>query len=183
MGTETETVTVCRADLDILVAACTSYLPAGVSLEVLDAFERMMKVFDEAHGVEGEMPGDGAQPDLAPGGEWAIVELLGHRERRGYVTQVERFGTPLLHIDLPAKLWDGDAGAWEEYAGAALYGMHPTTPAEVRAQWEREKERDRKQREWREQEAARWAALPAGRGEDSDRDEDLGDDDPEGTRF
>jgi hypothetical protein len=118
-----------------------------------------------------------AEPGLPPDGEWAIVELLGHRERRGYVTQVERFGTPLLHIDLAAKLWDGDAGAWEEYAGAALYGMHPTTPAEVRAQWEREKERDRKQREWQQQERARWAALPAGRGEDSGPDEDLDDED------
>lgn len=176
-------VTVRRDDLDMLVAACTSYLPADVSPEAGEAFGRLLESFDAAHGIDSDMPAAGAGPDLPPDGQWCIVELLGHRERRGYVTQVERFGTPLLHIDLAAKLWDGDGGAWEEYAGAALYGMHPTTPAEVRATWEREKERDRRQREWREQEAARWAALPAGRvGPDSyagdhGPGEDLGDED------
>lgn len=167
-----EMVTVRKADLDTLAAACTSYLPADASSEVLDAFERLMEVFDVAHGIDGDMTAGEPEPDLAPDGQWCIVELLGRRERRGYVTQVERFGTALLHIDLAAKLWGGDAGAWEEYAGAALYGMHPTTPAEVRSVWEREQVRAREQRAWREREAARWAALPGGQGEADGYDED-----------
>jgi hypothetical protein len=170
-----EMVTVRRDDLELLQKVCACYAPYPVTDDIREVIERTLA----ALGRPADGPVPGPEPGLAPDGQWCIVELLGHRERRGYVTQVERFGTPLLHIDLAAKLWDGDAGAWEEYAGAALYGMHPTTPAEVRATWEREKERERKQREWREQEAARWAALPSGGSEPApyDGDEDLDDED------
>lgn len=172
MVADEERVTVRRNDLDMVATACAKLLPTDVEEEVLDALERIV------HDVGGTPATP--EPDLPPGGEWAIVELLGHRERRGYVTQIERFGVPLLHIDLAAKLWGGDAGAWEEYAGAALYGMHPTTPGEVRAVWEREQERERRQRAWAEQERTRWVALPAGQGDPDNsggEDEDLDDED------
>lgn len=34
-------------------------------------------------------------------GEWAIVELMGHRTRAGWCSEIERFGTKMLRIDIP----------------------------------------------------------------------------------
>jgi hypothetical protein len=122
-----------------------------------------------------EAPVADEAPSLPEGGEFAIVELLGHRQRAGYVTEVTRFGAALLHIDLPAKIWGGDASAWEEYTAAAMYGMHPATGQEVKAAWRREVEARARQEERAAAERERWsrAALPAGEG--SDPDEDLDD--------
>jgi hypothetical protein len=108
---------------------------------------------------------------LPEGGDFAIVELLGHRQRAGYVTEVTRFGAALLHIDLPAKIWGGDASAWEEYTAAALYGMHPASETAIRAAWDREVEAQRRAREWQERDQARWTALPPGGDEDEDEDD------------
>lgn len=118
---------------------------------------------------------DAEASPLPEGGEFAIVELLGHRQRAGYVTEVTRFGAALMHIDLPAKLWGGDQAAWEEYTSAALYGLHPTTEKAVRVAWEAEQERRRRQQEWEAAEKERWsrAALPAG--DDEGQDDEGGD--------
>lgn len=42
------------------------------------------------------------QQDDVETGTWAIVELMGHRVIAGYVRQSERFGRPLLQIEVPA---------------------------------------------------------------------------------
>jgi|SRR5579859_6702 len=34
-------------------------------------------------------------------GEWAIVEIMGHKVVAGYVTKDEMFGQPMLRIDVP----------------------------------------------------------------------------------
>jgi len=38
---------------------------------------------------------------------WAIVELMGHRQTAGWVTEVTIAGTVLLRVDTPAPEGDG----------------------------------------------------------------------------
>lgn len=65
---------------------------------------------------------------------WAIVELMGHRRRAGWVSEESRFGTALLRIDIP----DGDAPLSEAsqgtqyYGGAAIYAVTPCTEEAAR---------------------------------------------------
>jgi hypothetical protein len=91
MSTETtrdaaDLVSILKTDLGILVAACTSYLPHGASPEVGEAFERLLEVFDEAHGTGGEAPA----PE--PPGRYGRVEIPGYRENEGWISEETRFG-------------------------------------------------------------------------------------------
>ncbi|MEW5422679.1 hypothetical protein [Amorphus sp. 3PC139-8] len=61
---------------------------------------------------------------------WALVELMGHRRRVGYVRQVESFGAKLLRIDIPAE---GD-DVTEFYGGGAIYALRPCSEEIARAQ-------------------------------------------------
>lgn len=63
---------------------------------------------------------------------WALLELMGHRRRAGFVEDVEAFGTRLLRIDIPVKLKDGvtiggedEVKTTEFYGGGSIYGLHP----------------------------------------------------------
>lgn len=182
MQPENRTVPVRKDDLDILVAACTSHLPPDVSPEVTEAFGRVLEGFDEAHGIAGDISGD--MPGRTPpeGGRWLELELLGHRQRTGYVTEVTVAGAAMLHIDLPARLFGGDVDAWEEYAPSALYGLNPVREESVRRAWESQRraaeERARREAEWTRTQEQR--ALTAGEvrhtegldGEDDDADGD-----------
>ncbi|HZR50161.1 MAG TPA: hypothetical protein VFB06_11635 [Streptosporangiaceae bacterium] len=162
MQPENETVPVRKDDLDMLVAACTSYLPADTGPEVLAAFGRVAEAFDGAHGI-GEEP-EQASPPLPEGGRWLELELLGHRQRTGYVTEVTVAGAAMLHIDLPAKIFGGEPDAWEEYAPSALYGLSPIREESVRRAWEAQRraaeERARREAEWRRMDEQR--ALTTG---------------------
>ncbi len=70
------------------------------------------------------------EPEAAPPlggderGEWAIVEIMGHRKHAGLTFEVERFGTKMLRIDVPK---DGDPGAhgWETvfYGGPSIFSF------------------------------------------------------------
>lgn len=53
---------------------------------------------------------------------WAIVEIMGHRERAGRVSEVEVAGAKLLQIDIPTE-----AGGFvtELYGGTAIYCLTP----------------------------------------------------------
>lgn len=68
-------VAVRKADLDVLVAACTSYLPTQVSPEVGAAFARLLAAFDKANR---ENAPSLALPGVLPSGpftgteEWAV---------------------------------------------------------------------------------------------------------------
>lgn len=66
--------------------------------------------------------------DLA-NGYWAIVELMGHRRRAGFVQEVEQFGAKMLRIDIPAG-----EGAWvtEFYGGSSIYALRPADEAVAR---------------------------------------------------
>ncbi len=57
-------------------------------------------------------------------GYWAIVELMGHRQRAGFVQEVEQFGTKQLRIDI--HFGEGET-ATEFYGGSAIYALRPTT--------------------------------------------------------
>lgn len=53
---------------------------------------------------------------------WAIVELMGHRQRGGYVKDVEMFGGKMLRIDIPV---DPGKTVTEFYGCSALYALRP----------------------------------------------------------
>jgi len=53
---------------------------------------------------------------------WALVELMGHRQRAGFVKDVEMFGGKLLRIDIPVA---PDATVTEFYGCSAIYALRP----------------------------------------------------------
>lgn len=61
---------------------------------------------------------------------WAILELMGHRQRPGYVREVEIAGGKMLRVDIPAP--DGDVT--EFYGAASLYCLRPVSEEIARDQ-------------------------------------------------
>jgi hypothetical protein len=55
---------------------------------------------------------------------WAVVELMGHRERPGRVSEVEMYGGKLLRIDIPGE--DG-VEVTEFYGVTSIYALRPTS--------------------------------------------------------
>lgn len=53
---------------------------------------------------------------------WAVLELMGHRQRAGYVKDVEMFGGKLLRIDIPVG-----EGVTEFYGCSSIYALRPCT--------------------------------------------------------
>lgn len=60
---------------------------------------------------------------------WAIVELMGHRQRGGYAKDVEMFGGKLLRIDIPVA---PEKTVTEFYGCSAIYALRPCTEEIVR---------------------------------------------------
>lgn len=60
---------------------------------------------------------------------WAIVELMGHRQRGGFVKDVEMFGGKLLRIDIPVN---PETNVTEFYGCSAIYALRPCTEEIVR---------------------------------------------------
>jgi len=58
---------------------------------------------------------------------WAILEILGHRTRPGYVKEVEMFGGKLVRVDIPVKDADIEGHVTEFYGCASIYSMRPAT--------------------------------------------------------
>lgn len=70
-------------------------------------------------------PHDGATEEVRPGdmlpdGEYAIVEVLGHRTMVGRISEVERFGTKLLGIE---PIFDGALLPIVLVGGSSIYQM------------------------------------------------------------
>jgi hypothetical protein len=64
--------------------------------------------------------------DAATKETWALVEIFGHRRHYGRVTEVERFGSKMLRVDVPLpKEGDQAEEVFEtfHYGGAAIFGM------------------------------------------------------------
>ncbi len=64
--------------------------------------------------------------------EWALVEIFGHRRHVGRVSEVERFGSKMLRVDVPTV---GDEGTYEThyYGGASIFSMTPMSEEGARA--------------------------------------------------
>jgi hypothetical protein len=60
---------------------------------------------------------------------WAIIELMGHRQRGGYVKDVEMFGGKLLRVDIPVA---PDTTVTEFYGCSAIYALRPCSEEIVR---------------------------------------------------
>lgn len=65
-------------------------------------------------------------PEAMAQGEWAIVEILGHRTLVGRIVEVERFGTKMMQIE---PLFSGELLEPIFHAGASLYAVTPCSPA------------------------------------------------------
>jgi hypothetical protein len=52
-------------------------------------------------------------------GEWAIVEIMGHKVVAGYVTKDEMFGQPMLRVDVPAT--DAYPAFTQQYGVQSIY--------------------------------------------------------------
>jgi hypothetical protein len=55
---------------------------------------------------------------------WAILELMGHRVRPGYVKEVEMAGGKMIRVDIPI---DGAEHVTEYYGCAAIYALRPAS--------------------------------------------------------
>lgn len=55
-------------------------------------------------------------------GEWAILELFGHRQLAGRIAEVDRFGVKMCRIDIPSE-----PPVTQFYGGSAIYGITITT--------------------------------------------------------
>lgn len=56
---------------------------------------------------------------------WAVVELFGHSQIAGYVTDAPLFGTSMMRVDVP-EIGD-NPGYTKFFGGAAVYAITPTT--------------------------------------------------------
>jgi hypothetical protein len=65
--------------------------------------------------------------------EWAVIDMMGHLRRAGLCSEVERFGSKLLRIDIPVSAdGSGEYFVTEYYGGGALYSYRPATEAVAR---------------------------------------------------
>ncbi len=53
---------------------------------------------------------------------WAILELMGHRQRPGYVKEVEMAGGKMMRVDIPISEAEH---VTEFYGCAAIYSVRP----------------------------------------------------------
>lgn len=60
---------------------------------------------------------------------WAILELMGHRQRPGYVKEVEIGGGKMIRVDIPV---DVEKHVTEFYGVAAIYSIRPSSEEIVR---------------------------------------------------
>jgi len=64
-------------------------------------------------------------------GEWVLLEVFGHRQHWGLLSEVERFGAKLARID---EYGPGDAEpvATHFYGGASIFSLTPVSEAVAR---------------------------------------------------
>jgi len=86
-----------------------------------------------AEWLDGATPADGSPPPEI----WACVKIFGHRKHYGKIREVERFGTKMLRVDVPAKLGAPLLGEDEQfetfmYGGSAIFSLTPMTEEAAR---------------------------------------------------
>lgn len=62
---------------------------------------------------------------------WAILELMGHRQLAGFLSEESVGGASFIRIDVPSAGPDGDATQY--YSPQAVYCITPTTEDMARA--------------------------------------------------
>jgi len=60
----------------------------------------------------------------APFASWAVLELMGHRKRPGYVQEVEIAGGKMLRVDVHGE---NDTVITEFYGIASVYALRPVS--------------------------------------------------------
>jgi hypothetical protein len=66
---------------------------------------------------------------------WAVIELFGHKQVAGRVTEEPLFGTALLRVDVPAvSEWPAHT---KYFGGTSIYAVHPCSEEVARATAER----------------------------------------------
>lgn len=63
--------------------------------------------------------------------QWAVVEVMGHKQVAGYVTEEAVFGAAMCRIDIPEV--DGHPAQTVYHGGQAIYAVHPCSEALARA--------------------------------------------------
>lgn len=65
---------------------------------------------------------------------YAILELMGHRQRPGWVREVEMAGTKMMRVDIPVSKDDAgqDVLVTEFYGGPSIYALRPCSEEIVR---------------------------------------------------
>lgn len=66
--------------------------------------------------------GEEARLSEMPDGEYAIIELLGHRTLVGRITEVERFGTKMMQVE---PIFQGRLLDPVFHHGSAIYALTP----------------------------------------------------------
>jgi hypothetical protein len=75
------------------------------------------------------------QAEKKPFETWAIVELMGHNQIAGRVTEEPIAGTALLRVDVPqVGEWPGHT---KYFGGGSIYAIHPCTEDIARSAAER----------------------------------------------
>ena len=64
--------------------------------------------------------------------QWAIIELMGRRRLGGLVTEVERFGTKMLRVDIPPAEEEGQT-ITQLCGGSSIYALTFTDEEIARA--------------------------------------------------
>lgn len=62
--------------------------------------------------------------------EWAVVEIMGHRQHAGLCQEVQRFGAVMLRIDVPGE--NSTFKATHFYGGSAIFSYRACTEAIAR---------------------------------------------------
>ena len=86
---------------------------------------------------------------------WAVLELMGHRQRPGYVEEVEIAGGKMLRVDIHGA---DNTVVTEYYGGTAVYCLRPVSEEIARDLGRRHDLRPMRPVEYRDREA-----LPAPR--------------------
>lgn len=73
------------------------------------------------------MEASGKQPGFE---HWAVIELMGHQQIAGFVTEATIAGGAFIRVDVPNPEGEGDL--YTRYLGpSAIYAINPTTKEEV----------------------------------------------------
>ena len=86
-----------------------------------------------AEWLDGVTPADGGPtPSI-----WACVEIFGHRKHYGRISEVERFGTKMLRVDVPTAVAApllGETETFETflYGGGSIFSLTPMTEEAAR---------------------------------------------------